>query len=92
MTYRFAVRTLVVPCDAMNHVHHVLRAVPGLASIEVLAACRVLHLVSASRAIGAALKVFPAGTNVQASVVKHVMKTTVTRVPSEAKPEWISLR
>jgi hypothetical protein len=87
MTYRFAVRTLVVPCNAMNHVRRVLRAVPGLASIKVLAACRVPRLVSASHAIGAALKAFPVGTNVQAFVVKHVMKITVRHVPPEAKPE-----
>ena len=36
MNYRFAVRTLVVPCLAMNHVRHVLRVVPGLASIKTL--------------------------------------------------------
>jgi hypothetical protein len=87
MTYRFAVRILVVPCDAMNHVRRVLRAVPGLASIKVLAACRALHLVSASHAIGVALKAFPVGTNVQAFVVKSVLKTTVRHVPLEAKPE-----
>lgn len=87
MAYRFAVHTLVVPCDAVNHVHRVLRAVPGLASIKVLVACRVLHLVSASHAISDALKVFPVGTNVQVSVVKRAMKTTATHVPPEAKPE-----
>jgi hypothetical protein len=87
MTFRFAVRTLIVPCAAMNRVRRVLRAVPGLASIRVLAACRALHLVSASHAVGAALKAFPVGTNVQPFVVKPVMKTTATHVPPEAKPE-----
>jgi hypothetical protein len=71
----------------MNHVHHVLRAVLGLVSIGALVACRVLHHVSASLAIGAALGTFHAGTNAQASVVKHVMKTTVTNVPVETTPE-----
>jgi len=71
----------------MNHAHHVLRAVPGLVSIKALAACRVLHLVSASLAIGGALRAFPVGTNAQASVVKYVMKTTVAHVPPEAKLE-----
>lgn len=80
-------RILVAPYDAMNHVHHVLRAVPGLVSIKALAACRVLHLVSASLAIGAAPRTFPVGTNAQASVVKYVIKTTVTHVPVEARPE-----
>jgi len=87
MTYRFAVRTLAAPCDAMNHVRRASKGVPGLASIKVLAACRVLRLVSASHAIGAALKTFPVGTNVQASVAKYVTKTTVTHVPQEGKPE-----
>jgi hypothetical protein len=87
MTYRFAVRILIAPCDAMSHVRRALRAVPGLASIEVLAACRVLRLVSASHAISAALKAFYVGTNVQVFVVKHVMKTIVRYVPPEAKPE-----
>jgi len=71
----------------MNHVHRVLRAVPGLASIKVLAECHALHLVSASHAISAALKAFLVGTNVQAFVVKNVMKNTVTHVAPEAKPE-----
>jgi len=87
MTYRFAVRTLVVPCLAMNHVRHVLRVVIGLASMKALVSCHVLHLVSDSHVIDAASKTFPAGTNVQVSVVKHVMKTTVTHVLAEAKPE-----
>ena len=71
----------------MNHVHHVLRAVLGLVSIGELVACRVLHHVPASLAIGAALKPFHAGTNAQASVVKHVTKTTVTNVPVETASE-----
>jgi hypothetical protein len=87
MTNRFAVHTLVAPYDAMNHVHHALRSVLGLVSIEALVACRVLQHVSASLAIGAALRTFHAGTNAQASVVKYAMKTTVTYVPVETTPE-----
>jgi hypothetical protein len=87
MTNRFAVHTLVAPYIAMSHVHHVLRAVPGLVSIKALAACLVLQFVCASLATDAALRAFPAGTNAQASAVKYVMKTTVTHVPVETTPE-----
>jgi hypothetical protein len=80
-------RILVAPCDAMISVRCVLRAVPSLVSIEVLAACRALHLVSASYAIGAALKAFHVGTNVHVFMVKHVVKTIAKHVPLEAKPE-----
>jgi hypothetical protein len=87
MKSRFAVRTLVARYDAMNHVRHVLRTVHGLASIRELASCRALRLASVSHAIDGALKAFPVGTNAQAFVVKHVIKTIVTCVPPRAKSE-----
>ena len=87
MTFRFAVRSLIVPCAAMNRVRRVLRAVPGPVSIKVLAACPALQPVSASHAIGAALKPFPVGTNVQEFVVKHAMRTTATYALPKMKPE-----
>ncbi len=84
MIYRFAVRTLVVPCLVVNYVRHVL---PSLASIKALVSCHVLHLVFDFHVIDAASKPFPAGINVQVSVVKIVIETTVTHVVAETKPE-----
>ncbi len=80
-------RTLVVPCLVVNYVRHVLRVVPGLASIKALVSCHVLHLVFDFHVIDAASKPFPAGINVQVSVVKNFIETTVTHVVAETKPE-----
>jgi hypothetical protein len=77
---RFVVRTRVVNCDATKRVHHVLRVVPGLASIRGFAACHVLHLVSAFHAICAVRKPFRAGTNALAFAAKLVLKVTVKHV------------
>jgi hypothetical protein len=68
-------------------VHHILRAVLGLVSVWVLIGCRALHHVSASLAIGAALRTFYTGTNAQVSVIKYVIKTIVTHVLVETTPE-----
>lgn len=76
----------------MNHVHHALRGVPGLVSIEAIVACRVLRLVFASHAIGAALRVSHVSTSAQASVVKNVIKIIATHVPIEESPESTSSR
>ncbi|PMD52451.1 uncharacterized protein K444DRAFT_636304 [Hyaloscypha bicolor E] len=40
---RFAIHTLVVPYDTVNHVHHILRAVLGLVSVWVLIGCHYYH-------------------------------------------------
>ena len=58
------IMTLIVPCLVVNYVHHVLRVVPGLASIKALVSCHVLHLVFDFHVIDAASKPFPASINV----------------------------
>lgn len=67
----------------MKHAHHVLRAVPGLASIKAHVACPALHLASGSHVICVALRFYPAAINVLVSVGKHVLKATVISVAAK---------
>jgi hypothetical protein len=70
-------------------VHHASKSALGLASIKELAICHALHLVAASPAIIAAPRSYLADTNAREFAAKHVLKTTVRRVPTEQTLEWI---
>ena len=73
----------------MNHALHVLRAVPGLASIKEPAPCRALHLASVFHATSAALKISLVVTNVLGFVVKCALKAIATSVPVKMMLELI---
>ena len=77
MANRFVVHTLDALCDATKRVHRASKSALGPASIREIVACRALHRVTASRAISAALEIFPAVINVREYVAKYVLKTTV---------------
>ncbi len=64
----------------MNYALHVLRAVPGLASIKEPALYHALHLASIFYAISAALKVSLVVTNVLGFVAKCALKAIATSV------------
>jgi hypothetical protein len=74
----------------MRHVHHVMRAVPGLASTKVPVTCPAPRLVSACHAICGALRTFPVVINALAFVVKHVLKATAIYVVVKTMLELIS--
>jgi hypothetical protein len=74
----------------MRHVHHVLRAVPSLASTKVPVTCPALRLASACHATCVALRTFPVGTNALAFVVKHVLKATAIYAAVKTTLELIS--
>lgn len=92
MLKRFAARIPIATCGALSRVHHVLRAVPGLASIKALVGCRVRPLVSASRATYAALGASHAVTSALPFVANHVRQNTVIRVAQELINVWTSSR
>ncbi|KAL8688726.1 MAG: hypothetical protein Q9218_005433 [Villophora microphyllina] len=60
---RFGVPTLDAPSDATSHAHRVWKNVLGLVSMRATAECLVVHHVIACRAIIAAQRYYPAGTN-----------------------------
>jgi len=76
----------------MKHARHVLSVVLGLVSTKELAACRVLHLVSVSRATGVAPKISHVVIHVLVYVAKGVLKSSATPVVGKAMLEWIFLR
>jgi hypothetical protein len=76
----------------MKHVHHALRAAPGLVSIKVLATCLVPHPAFACPATYGARKVFPVDTNAREFVAKHAQKDTAISVAAKKMLVLTSLK